>query len=38
VRLGGVSYLNVRPLVHGLDERPELFSLRFDVPSACAEL
>lgn len=38
VRLGGVSYLNVRPLVYGLDKRPELFSLRFDVPSACAEL
>jgi chorismate dehydratase len=38
VRLGAVSYLNVRPLVHGLDRRPDLVSLRFDVPSACAAL
>jgi chorismate dehydratase len=38
VRLGAVSYLNVRPLVHGLDRRPAEASLRFDVPSACAQL
>lgn len=38
VRLGAVSYLNVRPLVHGLDARPDLFTLRFDVPSVCARL
>ena len=38
VRLGAVSYLNVRPLVHGLDQRPQAASLRFDVPSRCAEL
>jgi chorismate dehydratase len=38
VRLGAVSYLNVRPLVEGLDARPDLVTLRFDVPSACAEL
>lgn len=38
VRLGAVSYLNVRPLVYGLDQRPDLFSLRFDVPAICAEL
>jgi chorismate dehydratase len=38
VRLGAVSYLNVRPLVHGLAARPDLVSLRFDVPSVCAEL
>jgi len=37
VRLGAVSYLNVRPLVYGLDARPEV-SLRFDVPSECARL
>lgn len=37
VRLGAVSYLNVRPLVYGLDTRPEVF-LRFDVPSECARL
>jgi chorismate dehydratase len=33
-----VSYLNVRPLVYGLDRRPDVVSLRFDVPSVCAEL
>ena len=38
VRLGAVSYLNVRPLVYGLEARPDLVSLRFDVPSVCAEL
>lgn len=38
VRLGAVSYLNVRPLVHGLDARPDLVTLRFDVPSVCATL
>jgi chorismate dehydratase len=37
VRLGAVSYLNVRPLVYGLEARPEV-TLRFDVPSACARL
>ena len=37
VRLGAVSYLNVRPLVYGLAERPDV-SLRFDVPSLCARL
>ena len=38
VRLGAVDYLNVRPLVYGLDRSPELVSLRFDVPSVCARL
>jgi chorismate dehydratase len=33
-----VSYLNVRPLVRGLDEHPDEVSLRFDVPSVCADL
>ncbi len=37
VRLGAVSYLNVRPLVFGLDCRHDV-SLRFDVPSECARL
>lgn len=37
VRLGAVSYLNVRPLVYGLAERADV-SLRFDVPSECARL
>lgn len=38
VRLGAVGYLNARPLVHGLDVRKDLFSLRFDLPSTCAAL
>lgn len=38
VRLGAVSYLNVRPLVYGLDTRPDLVTVRFDVPSECAQL
>jgi chorismate dehydratase len=38
VRLGAVSYLNVRPLVYGLDAQADLVTLRFDVPSVCAAL
>jgi chorismate dehydratase len=38
VRLGAVGYLNARPLVWGLDAFPDLFDLRFDVPSRCATL
>jgi len=38
VRLGAVSYLNVRPLVYGLDRHPDEVTLRFDVPSVCADL
>jgi chorismate dehydratase len=38
IRLGAVDYLNARPLVHGLDQRPDLFALRFDPPSTCAAL
>jgi predicted solute-binding protein len=37
VRLGAVNYLNVRPLVYGLDGQPDI-SLRFDVPAECARL
>jgi chorismate dehydratase len=37
IRLGAVSYLNTRPLVYGLD-RDDRFSVRFDVPSRCANL
>lgn len=37
-RLGAVSYLNTKPLVRGLDERPDLFTVRFDVPAVCASL
>lgn len=36
-RLGAVHYLNVRPLVYGLDHDPR-FALRFDAPSRCASL
>ena len=38
IRLGAVSYLNTRPLVYGLDARPDEFTLRFDVPAVCASL
>lgn len=38
VRLGAVSYLNTRPLVYGLETRPDLFTVRFDVPAQCAAL
>src|SRR5688572_3989513 len=38
IRLGAVSYLNTKPLVHGLAEKTDLFSLRFDVPAQCAAL
>ena len=38
VRLGAVDYLNVRPLVDGLDRHPDQVTLRFDVPSVCAAL
>ncbi len=37
VALGSVSYLNARPLVYGLDRSPR-FTLRFDIPSRCADL
>ena len=38
IRLGAVNYLNARPLVFGLEMWPDLFSVRFDVPSKCAAL
>lgn len=38
LRLGAVSYLNTKPLVHGLDAVPEQFDVRFDVPAVCATL
>jgi chorismate dehydratase len=37
VRVSAVSYLNTRPLVRGLDRRPDLFTISFDVPSRCAQ-
>jgi chorismate dehydratase len=36
-RLGAVGYLNARPLVHRLERSPR-FTIRYDVPSRCAEL
>lgn len=36
VRLGAVSYLNTRPLTHGLDTDAH-FELAYHVPSACAD-
>jgi len=38
VRLGAVDYLNVRPLVYGLERHADRVTMRFDVPSVCAEL
>ncbi len=38
IRLGAVGYLNARPMVYGLDQRRDLFTLRYDVPSRCAAL
>ena len=41
VRLGAVAYLNARPLVHDLDTRSDLFTIRFDpgaTPEAIREL
>ena len=37
-RLGAVDYLNDRPLVYGLDRLSDCLTLRFDVPSVCAQL
>ena len=38
LRIGAVSYLNARPLVDGLDRWPDRFSVRYDLPSTCANL
>ena len=38
VRVGAVSYLNARPLVVGLETRPDRFAVRYDLPSTCARL
>jgi hypothetical protein len=37
VRVSAVSFLNARPLVHGLEAEPALFDIEFDLPSVCAE-
>ena len=36
VRVSAVSFLNARPLVHGLDRHRDLFEVSFDLPSTCA--
>jgi chorismate dehydratase len=38
IRVSAVSYLNTKPLVAGLEEQIDLFSVRFDLPSTCAAL
>jgi chorismate dehydratase len=37
VHVSAVSFLNARPLVHGLEAEGTLFDVEFDLPSACAE-
>jgi chorismate dehydratase len=37
IRIGAVSYLNTRPLVHGLSQRLPEASLTFDLPSRLAD-
>lgn len=36
IRLSAVEYLNARPLVEGLDQQTDLFTVSFDVPAKCA--
>lgn len=36
VRVSAVSFLNARPLVHGLERHRDLFDVSFDLPSTCA--
>ena len=36
VRVSAVSFLNARPLVHGLERHRDLFTVEFDLPSTCA--
>jgi len=38
VRIGGVGYLNARPLTWALERDPQRWHVRYDVPSVCAEL
>ena len=38
VRMGAVGYLNARPLTWALDRAPELWQVRYDLPSVCARL
>ncbi|MEP7116689.1 MAG: menaquinone biosynthesis protein [Acidobacteriota bacterium] len=36
VRVSAVSFINARPLVHGLEAERALFEVEFDLPSTCA--
>lgn len=38
VRIGAVVYLNARPLTWALDRAPSRWTVRYDVPSVCAQL
>ena len=38
VRLGAVGYLNARPLTWALDQSPQPWHIRYDVPSVCSAL
>jgi chorismate dehydratase len=38
VRIGAVGYLNARPLTWALDQDPERWQMRYDLPSVCARL
>jgi len=38
LRLGGVGYLNARPLTWALDRVPGRWQVRYDLPAACAGL
>lgn len=38
LRVAVVEYLNTKPLIYGLESRPDLFDLEFHVPSRCADL
>jgi chorismate dehydratase len=38
LRVGAVGYLNARPLTWALDQSPDRWTVRYDVPSVCAAL
>jgi chorismate dehydratase len=38
LRIGAVGYLNARPLTWALDQQPERWDVRYDLPAVCAAL
>jgi chorismate dehydratase len=38
LRIGAVGYLNARPLTWALDQAPERWDVRYDLPAVCAAL